>query len=94
MGNIEKRTGNFYTDKSTIDAIGRIEAKGEDFSLLGRKKMNSRPSTEGGLSAVYRYSDGNGTRYMIHEVTDNRGFIIHRDFDAIRIPSGQLINKR
>ena len=44
-------------------------------------------------SVVYRYSDSNGTKYMIHEVTDGKGNVIHRDFDAVRIPSGQIINK-
>ena len=39
------------------------------------------------------YSDELGTKYLIHEVTDARGYIIHRDFDAVRISSGQLINK-
>ena len=38
-------------------------------------------------------SDELGTKYLIHEVTDARGYIIHRDFDAVRISSGQLINK-
>ena len=47
----------------------------------------------GGTSVVYKYSDELGTKYLIHEVTDARGYIIHRDFDAVRISSGQLINK-
>ena len=34
-----------------------------------------------------------GTKYLLHEVTDAKGYIIHRDFDAVRILSGQLINK-
>ena len=55
--------------------------------------MSSRASTEGGTSVVYKYSDELGTKYLIHEVTDARGYIIHRDFDAVRISSGQLINK-
>ena len=70
-----------------------LEAKGEDFSNLNKRAMNMRPSTEGGTSVVYRYSDSNGTKYMIHEVTDGKGNVIHRDFDAVRIPSGQIINK-
>ena len=45
------------------------------------------------MSLVYKYSDELGTKYLIHEVTDARGYIIHRDFDAVRISSGQLINK-
>ena len=90
---IEIKNGNYYTDKSTIDKIGQIETKGEDFSLLIRKIMSSRPSTEGGTSIVCKYSDRQGTKYLIHEVTDLNGFILHRDFDAVRIASGQLINK-
>lgn len=93
LTNIVNRNGKFYADKTTIDKIGQIEAKGEDFSLLNKEIMSSRASTEGGLSIVYKYSDGHGTKYIIHEVTDANGYIIHRDFDAVRILSGQLINK-
>lgn len=45
------------------------------------------------MSNVYKYSDANGTKFIIHEVTDAKGNIVHRDFDAVRIPSGQLILK-
>lgn len=55
--------------------------------------MSTRASTEGGKSVVYKYSDNLGTKYLIHEVTDAKGYTIHRDFDAVRIVSGQLINK-
>ena len=94
LSKIVIKNGNYYTDKITIDKIGQIEAKGEDFSLLNRKIMSLRTSTEGGSSVVYKYSDKQGTKYLIHEVTDLKGFILHRDFDAVRIASGQLINKR
>ena len=94
LSKIEIKNGNYYTDKSTIDKIGQIEAKGDDFSLLNRKIMSSRTSTEGGTSIVYKYGDKQGTKYLIHEVTDLKGFILHRDFDAVRIASGQLINKK
>lgn len=93
LTNIENRNGKFYTDKATIDKIGQVEARGEDFSLLNKRIMSSRASTEGGTSVVYKYSDELGTKYLIHEVTDARGYIIHRDFDAVRISLGQLINK-
>lgn len=93
MTNIENRNGKFYTDKATIDKIGQIEARGEDFSKLNIKIMSRRASTEGGTSIVYKYSDEMGTKYLIHEVTTAEGYIIHRDFDAVRISSGQLINK-
>ena len=93
LTNIENRNGKFYTDKATIDKIGQVEARGEDFSPLNKRIMSSCASTEGGTSVVYKYSDESGTKYLIHEVTDARGYIIHRDFDAVRISSGQLINK-
>lgn len=93
LTNIENRNGKFYTDKAKIDKIGQVEARGEEFSPLNKRIMSSRASTEGGTSVVYKYSDELGTKYLIHEVTDARGYIIHRDFDAVRISSGQLINK-
>ncbi|MGL5255462.1 MAG: hypothetical protein ACRC76_00380 [Proteocatella sp.] len=55
--------------------------------------MSSRPSTEGGTSRVVKYSDSDGTKFIVHEVTDQSGNVLHRDFDAVRIESGQLINK-
>ena len=90
---IENINGKYYADKKIIDEIGRIEARGEDFSRLNKSVMSSRASTEGGTSIVYRYSDEYGTKYMIHEVKNADGYIIHRDFDAVRISSGQIINK-
>ena len=30
MTNVECRNGKYYTDKATIDKIGRIEARGEE----------------------------------------------------------------
>ena len=47
LTNIENRNGKFYTDKATIDKIGQVEARGEDFSLLNKRIMSSRASTEG-----------------------------------------------
>jgi len=41
-----------------------------------------------------RYFDTEGnTRAIVHEVTDAKGNIIHRDFDAVRLESGQMVNK-
>lgn len=59
---------------------------------MSKEVTSSRASTEGGTSTVYKYSDELGTKYLIHEVTDANGYIIHRDFDAVRISSGQIIN--
>lgn len=94
LRDLERRNNKYYTLKSTIDEIGRIEAHKEDFSLLKRETMTSRASTERGKSIVYKYSDKQGVKYLIHEVTDENNCIIHRDFDAVRIASGQLINKK
>jgi hypothetical protein len=87
------KDGKYYSPKATIDEIGQLEAKGVDFSKLDSKVMSSRPSTEGGTSRVVKYSDSDGTKFIVHEVTDQSGNVLHRDFDAVRIESGQLINK-
>ena len=94
MKDVTVLNGTYYSPKATIDKIGQIEAKGVDFSKFQKKIISSRPSTEGGSSNVIRYSDSNGTTFVIHEVTDASGKLIHRDFDAVRIESGQLINKK
>lgn len=94
LRDLERHNNKYYALKSTIDEIGRIEAHKEDFSLLKRKTMTSHASTERGKSIVYKYSDEQGVKYLIHEVTDENNCIIHRDFDAVRIASGQLINKK
>ena len=41
LTNIENRNGKFYTDKATIDKIGQVEARGEDFSPLNKGIMSS-----------------------------------------------------
>jgi len=79
LKDIEVKNGNYYASKATIDKIGKIEAKGVDFSKLDSKVMSLRASTEGGMSRVIKYSDGNGIKFIIHEVTDAKGNIIHRD---------------
>ena len=93
LKDIKNINGKYYAPKNTIDEIGKIEANGIDFSNYNKHLMNSRPSTEGGLSRVIKYSDEKGTKFIIHEVTDDVGNILHRDFDAVRIESGQIINK-
>lgn len=55
---------------------------------------STRPSTEHGASRVTKYLDELGVKFVIHEVTDAEGYIIHRDFDGVRLPSGQFINKK
>lgn len=92
---IREIDGRYYTDNDTLNEIGQIESKGVDFSQLEKQLQSTRPSSEGGMgtSSVYKYSDSEGTRFIIHEVTDANGNIIHRDFDAVRIPSGQIIHK-
>ena len=96
MDKITEEDGKYFTDKETLNEIGRIESEGVDFSELSKQLQSSRPASEGGIgtSNVYKYSDSEGTRFIIHEVTDSIGNIIHRDFDAVRIPSGQLIMKK
>lgn len=91
---LEQHNDKYYAFKSIVDEIGRIEAGREDFSLLKKEVVTSRASTEGGKAIVYKYRDNRGIKYLLHEVTDKHNCIIHRDFDAVRIASGQLINKK
>lgn len=93
LSNLIYTENKYYIDKTSIDKIGKIQAKQEDFSLLNKTIISSRASSENGTSAIYKYFDELGVKYMIHEVTDSNGFILHRDFDAVRIESGQIINK-
>ncbi|MCL1797928.1 MAG: polymorphic toxin-type HINT domain-containing protein [Eggerthellaceae bacterium] len=92
MRDIKVENGVYSAPKNTVNEIGRAEAAGVDFSRLNKEIRNSRPSTEGGVSQAIRYSDDSGTRFVVHEVTDASSNIIHRDFDAVRIQSGQTIN--
>ena len=80
LTNIENRNGKFYTDKATIDKIGQVEARGEDFSPLNKRIMSSRASTEGGTSVVYKYSDELGTKYLIHPIGDVR---VYDDYKSV-----------
>ena len=89
---IQNINGKYQAPKHVVNQIGQQEARGANFSQLQRKIVQSRPSTEGGTSRVVMYSDNKGTKFVIHEVTNSSGKIIHRDFDAVRIESGQIIN--
>ena len=93
MKDVQKIDGKYFAPKNIIDEIGQIEAKDVNFSSLRSKVTSIRPSAEGGVSKVIQYSDNDGTRFIIHEVTDYSGRSLHRDFDAVRIQSGQIINK-
>ena len=94
----EKVKGQYYAGKATIDKIGVSEARGVDFSKLTRSVASSRTANFNGkiegVSRVLKYSDSKRTRFIIHEVINGAGNVVHRDFDAVRIFSGQLINKR
>jgi hypothetical protein len=94
MKSIALIDGKYYAPKDVINEMGRIESAGVDFSRFDRAITFSRSSTEGGYSQIVKYSDVSGTRFVIHEVTDVGGNVLHRDFDAVRIQSGQTINKR
>jgi len=89
---IRNINGNYHAPKHIVNQIGQLEARGVNFSRLQSIVTQSRPSTEGGISRVIRYSDSHGVRFVIHEVTNRAGQILHRDFDSVRIASGQLIN--
>jgi len=89
---IQNVNGLYHAPKHVVNQLGQIEARGVNFSQLQRTVTYVRHSTEGGFSQVVRYSDSAGVRFVIHEVTNNVGAVLHRDFDAVRIASGQIIN--
>ena len=90
-----KRGGNYYADSKTVNALG---------SKLKFGKLNSKVTKvsdamwdgkkTGGKSTSIVYTNDKGeTIAVVHQVTDAKGNIVHRDFDAVRIESGQMINK-
>ena len=60
--------------------------------LLTTQETPPTINLAGGVSRVISYADSSGVRFVVHEVTNRAGTIIHRDFDAVRIASGQIIN--
>ena len=92
--------GKIYVDAQTLNKIGAIEARGgKAFSGLTKIVINSKAATwhgqkTGGIEQVVEYRDGGVLKFLIHEVTDGAGNVVHRDFDAVRIASGQAINKQ
>ena len=88
------KDGVYEAPKEVMDAIGKLEAKGQDFTKL-KNTLGSKvkKSTEGGVSRVMKYYDDSGLKFAIHEVTDAAGNILHRDFDSVRIASGEMVNK-
>ena len=43
----------------------------------------------GGTQRILSYTDGRGvTRFVVHEVTDGAGRVVHRDFDAVIMRNG------
>lgn len=76
-----------------------IESQGgKAFSGLNKVIRKSKPATwkgkqTGGVESILEFRDSSGTKFVIHQVTDKAGNIVRRDFDAVRIASGQVINK-
>jgi len=88
--------GHLEVTKDIINEIGKAESKGVDFSSLTATITSSHPEivngVEGGLERAVKYSDSQGTKFVIHEVYDSEGVLVHRDFDAVRIKSGQMVD--
>ena len=91
--------GGIYVDSKILNEIGAIESRGgKAFSGLNKVIRKSKPATwkgkqTGGVESILEFRDNLGTKFVIHQVTDRAGNIVHRDFDAVRIASGQVINK-
>ncbi|EGO64333.1 hypothetical protein, partial [Acetonema longum] len=88
-----------YVKPDVLNKVGAAEANGgSGFSGLAQTVTSSKPATwhgelTGGTQRIVQYSDSQGVKFIIHEVTDAVGNVVHRDFDAVRIASGQVINK-
>ena len=91
--------GGIYVSSETLNKIGVIESRGgKAFSDLDKIIRKSKPATwqgkqTGGIESILEFRDKLGTKFVVHQVTDKAGNIVHRDFDAVRIASGQVINK-
>ena len=80
--------------KNTIEWLTPLEK--QEVKVLHTKAnnlFNEKGKETGGIQRILEYSDSVGTKFVIHEITDGVGNIVHRDFDAVRIASGQVINK-
>ncbi|HCC07105.1 MAG TPA: hypothetical protein DEP72_02915, partial [Clostridiales bacterium] len=88
-----------YVKPNILNEIGVAEAAGgKGFSGLTRTIIQSKPATwqgelTGGTQQIIQYSDSKGIKFIVHEVTEGNGLTVHRDFDAVHIQSGHMINK-
>jgi RHS repeat-associated protein len=86
------KNGHLKVEKKVLNEIGKIESEGVDFSTLNKDvEVRRTLGKDGCRSQIVRYSDSNGKKFVIHEVYDSEGNLVHRDFDSIRIESGQYI---
>jgi RHS repeat-associated protein len=90
------KNGHLIVEKKVLNEIGQAESKGIDFSTFKKEVINSRETTvfgePGGFTQTLKYSDSEGTKFVVHEVYDSQGILIHRDFDSVRIESGQIVD--
>ncbi len=90
-----KRGDEFFANSTTVNELGQKL----NFSKLTPEIQRSKNAIwqgkeTGGVNRIVAYKDSKGnTVAVVHEVTDSQGRIVHRDFDAIRLESGQMINK-
>ena len=94
-GQIVTKGEKLFAGSEAINALG----KELNFSKLKGVVKSENPATwggelTGGVQRIVKYVDKDGqTISVVHEVTDAKGNIIHRDFDAVRTKSGEMINK-
>lgn len=92
---IVQKGGKHFADSKTVNSLG----KKLNFSDLKSTVEKTKDATwqgekTGGLEQIVKYTDKDGnTIAIVHQVTDAKGNIVHRDFDAVRLDSGQMINK-
>ena len=93
--------GALRVTNSALQKIGNAEARGGSaFSKLERVVESTKPATwggklTGGIQTISLFVNrvSNQTQFVIHTVTDEIGTVVHQDFDAVRIASGQVIGK-
>jgi hypothetical protein len=87
------KNGHLIVEKKVLNEIGKAESKGVDFSIF-KKVVEKRDKlgADGSTSQVVKYYDDEGMKYTVHEVIDTNGNVIHRDFDSVRIESGQIVD--
>jgi RHS repeat-associated protein len=92
---IVEKSGAYFAKPETINDLGKnLNFSNLDKIIHGTKDATWKGNKTGGKESILHYKDKKGNIVaVVHEVTDKTGLLLHRDFDAVRLNSGQMINK-